>query len=203
MESGRKVSKKKLIGVVSVFVILFYPLAVFIRAEAVPFYANTFYRSNINKVFTLSFSGINQKLESLGFTFSPAASTCYNGISDSGNAWYHGASETVLCTTETDSNSVVASSQFKTQWPQAISQLQSELSGSGFLTDKADYNNTPDTALSNIFDAYNQGVSFRKNIKNVTCEFRLDYGSLSGQPNSSYIIEKCQRYVSFFGGSHG
>jgi hypothetical protein len=199
MKSGHKISKKKLIWVVLAIVILFYPLAVFIRAETVPFYANTFYRSGINKVFASSFSSINQQLRSSGFNFPPPTSTCYNGISDSGNAWYHDASETVLCTTKIDSDNYVSSSFSKAQWQQIAPQIESKLSASGFSIDKADYNYTPGATLNNIFNSYDQEVSFKKNIKNVACELRVN----SRNPNQISISEICQRYVSFFGGSRG
>ena len=202
--------KRTYLYIAVALIILFYPLAIFIRADFVPFYANTFYRGSINQVFAKSFSSLNEQLNGLGFNTSQRHSTCYNGISDGGNAWYHGVSETVLCTTTVNSNQFVPSNTFKRNWKQTTPPIISVLKNTGWGSAA---NNYPNVTLENIYDAYDpqgyeKSVNYSKQEGNISCQLSIGYANSSGQPatnsnTTAYISETCQRYVSFFGGSQG
>lgn len=211
MASSPVYFKKGLYAAVLILVALplLYFASVFFRASVVPFYVNTFYRGSAAKKLTAAFSNINPQLNALGFEMSPQVSTCYNGISDNGNAWYHGISETVLCTSKIQSSSFVPSTRFKVSWKQAAPKLAKTLRNEGWKSYYADVPNGTD--LLNLYDDYSRtagAISYRKTDGKYSCELDLEYSNYSGQPSTNNntkadVTEICQRYVSFFGGSGG
>jgi hypothetical protein len=190
----------------TITVILFYLFTIFLRGTIVPLYVNTFYRGSVKTAYTNTFADLNKQLGSLGFVITQKAPTCYNGVSDEGNAWFHYIAETVPCMQEAESQPLAVTDSFKEQWSARSPQINASLLANGWV-EGANFGS--DNELVNLYKTlnpeYGHQTAYAKSFGKYKCDLVIEYANYSGQPGNenntkAYVRESCTRNVSFFGG---
>jgi hypothetical protein len=187
-------------------IFLFYPFTIFFRGTIVPFYVNTFYRGSVKAAYTDTFTDLNKQLGNLGFVLSTKPPTCYNGVSDNGNAWFHYIAETVPCMQEAESQPLAVTDSFKSQWSAKSPKINASLLANGWVEGGNFGSDTRLTDLYKAFDPiYYHQTAYAKSFGKYKCDLQIQYANSSGEPGSSnntkaYVRESCTRNVSFFGG---
>lgn len=212
-----------ILGIIVICIPPLYLFSIYFRGHVVPFYANTFYRRSVNKVFDDSFSPFNTELNQLGFDVSHKDSTCYNGLADNGDASFSGIKETVLCSTTIATAPIVPSASFITHWKKDIPNLQAKLISAGWKPDTANNQPFEHGSLVTIFDDPNSSnsLTYIHRLGSTHCQlvitnnyvsedqqkyeakynplFYKQNGLIAGQ--SADVHERCEHYINFFGGS--
>lgn len=173
------------------------------RAKIIPAYTQLFYRKSSDGAFRSSFSDINAQLAKLDIHATRTHSTCLNGVSDSGDAWYHYFGETLICDTVAYSSKPKVTSDFRKHWDAQAPALAKQLARDNWKLDDG-YQSTSYSlgSLYNTFDpVYTNSVRYTKTFGKFTCNIEFRHGPIwGGQVSDANVDESCQRYVSFFGG---
>ena len=187
-------------------IVFFYPITIFFRGTIVPFYVNTFYKGSVQNAYINTFSDFNSQINDLGFNILQKPPTCYNGVSDSGNAWFHYAAETVPCMQQAESQPVTVAEFFKKQWSDRSLKLNAYLLANNWVEGGSFESDTKLPNLYQSFDPqYGHQTAYAKSFGKYKCDLVIEYSNYSGRPSSfdnseAYIRESCTRDVSFFGG---
>jgi hypothetical protein len=186
-----------------IIIVLFYPFTIFFRGSIVPLYVNTFYRGSVTDAYHKTFDSLNIQFITLGFKISEQAATCYNGVSDNGNAWFHYASETVPCLKTSNSQGLRPTAAFKKQWEALAPTIHAGLLANNW-TDRT-YNFGPNPKLADLYKVLDQAHYYTKAFGKYKCDLTFEHANYSGQPsdennNKASVRESCTRNVSFFGG---
>lgn len=206
MKSLLKRHKVAFVILLLVVIVLFYPFTIFFRGTVVPLYVNTFYRGSVKTAYANTFTDLNKELSDLGFTMTPKPPTCYNGVADNGNAWFHYIFETVPCMQEGESEPLTVTAKFKNQWLIAAPKINAYLLANNWI-EGGNYGS--DTTLVDLYakfdPTYYHQTAYAKSFGKYKCDLQVQYASSSGQPGNenntkAYVIESCTRNVSFFGG---
>jgi len=227
-----KMTPQKKIGIsVAVLigaVVCFYVLAIVVRQYVVPLYVNTFYKRSVDKKFAEAFTDFNNELGSLGLTqyrsssFDPSAktATCYNHVTDNGqNGYYQDFSETVPCIKQVSIEPFVPDDEFYTTWKTGSSKLPLVLKRNGWkmtrnfvagIDLKTDFESQQ--SITRMFDVANRSpanqyaaeIDYEISEGKIKCSLSLSYANDGPSPvKSVWLDERCERDVSFFGGSSG
>jgi hypothetical protein len=192
-----KPRKKIVFAVVLVLALpLLYPFSIYARGTLVPWYVHTFYRGSVDKAHSRIFANLNSQLHDLGFINQPAAATCYNGVSDNGNAWFHYIMETVPCMKETTTNSVLLTNNFTSKWKSVAPNIDGSLKADGWV-EGGNYGSQ--ARLPALYDEYTgseRQTAYAKTQGKYICDL------IFSEDNTTHttIHEMCTRNVSFFGG---
>jgi hypothetical protein len=179
-------------------IVLFYPFTIFFRGTIVPLYANTFYKGSVDSAYHRVFDNLNGQLANLGIKTSEEAATCYNGVSDNGNAWFHYASETVPCMKQSETHPIVPDHSFKLQWSHNAPGINNTLLTNGWRLDS-------NTSLVDLYQVLGASTVYTKSFNKYECYVTFEYANYSGQSSTESntkidVRESCVRNVSFFGG---
>ncbi len=204
----KKVLKPRLrlghgLGAILIFILLAIPAyGGIVRPYIIPLYTNTFYRKSADGAFRSSFTDINIQLNGLGFDVSNTKSTCKNGISDSGDAWYHYFGETLECDTKMDTSRPRVTDKFRGKWNSGAPAIMHQLNEHGWVVENHDATRYSLTDLYNDFDqVYTAQVLYSKTLGKFSCTIEFSHGPSATTENSdAYVFESCMRYVSYFGG---
>jgi hypothetical protein len=189
-----------------VIIALFYPFTIFFRGTIVPLYVNTFYRGSVKTAYANTFTDLNRQLSDVGFVITPKPPTCYNGVSDNDNAWFHYIAETVPCMQQAESQPLAVTDSFKAQWAAQSPKINASSLASNWVEGG---NFGSDTKLPDMYQTfdpeYGHQTAYAKSFGKYKCDLVIEYANYSGQPGSlentkAYVRESCTRNVSFFGG---
>jgi hypothetical protein len=195
----RALRKKTLLivsGVVVLLLAMTYLGRGYIRATAVPAYAQTFYMPGVSKKFDENLTDATRKLESYGAKYNTNYDECWSG----GNAMFENFRETVTCIKSLESNATHVTDGLRKQWKIEGPKLEKQLLANGW---QKQYNTEEPIAELLVRD-YGPTVKYAKDIGKVQCEFSITYAPRSnttGSPQDQvWSHESCQRDVKFFGG---